>query len=62
MTYEEVDARVHTLTEKNLVDLVSEEPGIPDWDEENFQSNVQESLQKGAFIQCFRNAAVYHFF
>lgn len=50
MTYEEVDQRVNRLRGKSLADLVAESIEDSEWDEENFRSNVQDALTRGAFI------------
>lgn len=50
MTYEEVDQRVNRLRGKSLADLVAESKKDSEWDEENFRSNVQDALTRGAFI------------
>jgi len=50
MTYEEVDQRVNRLRGKSLADLVAESIEDSEWDEENFRSNVQDALTRGAFV------------
>lgn len=49
-SYEEVDQRIYNKHNKRLADLVSESVSAPDWDEEKFRTNVNDSLAKGAFI------------
>lgn len=49
MTYDQVNARVQSLKEKDLSDLV-EEAVAGGWDEENFRKGIDQSLQSGSFI------------
>jgi len=49
MTYDQVNARVQSLKEKDLSDLV-EEAVAGGWDEETFRKGIDQSLQSGSFI------------
>jgi len=50
MSYEEFDQKIHDRMGKPLAELVQDEVGDPEWDEELFRSNVQENLKTGNFI------------
>jgi hypothetical protein len=50
MRYEELDEGVHLRLGDNLAELVKNAVNSPEWDEENFRSNVDSSLASGNFI------------
>jgi hypothetical protein len=49
MSYIEIDEKVLKSKGKHLVDLMREYVDDPDWNEEDFRRNVNDSLQKGSF-------------
>jgi len=49
MTYDQVNARVRSLKEKDLSELV-QEAVVGGWDEESFRDGVKRSLQSGSFV------------
>jgi hypothetical protein len=50
MSYDDLNQLVFQRKNKNLADLVAEDAGDPDWDEESFRSTIQDNLSRGAFI------------
>ena len=49
MSYDQVNARIRYLREKDLSDLV-QEAATGGWDEESFRKGVKQSLHSGSFI------------
>jgi len=50
MRYELLEEKVKTRSGNSLVELVRETYDNPEWDEEEFRSNVEENLEEGNFI------------
>jgi hypothetical protein len=50
MSYEDLDGKIQSMTNRSLADLVKEHAGEVDWDEEEFRTNVRSALAEGNFI------------
>jgi hypothetical protein len=50
MSYEELDQRIQSMTNRSLADYVHEQSNDPDWDEEIFRANIASALEQGNFI------------
>ena len=50
MSYDELNKRIFSRTQKNLAELVGEAAEDPEWDEEAFRSAVGTNLSRGSFV------------
>jgi hypothetical protein len=50
MNYDRLNQLIYKQCNKNLTELVGEAAGDPNWDEETFRSNIEETLINGSFI------------
>src|SRR3990172_243528 len=50
LSYEDLDQGVRLRSGESLAELVEKAATLPEWDEENFRSNVEANLANGNFI------------
>lgn len=50
MTYDQLNDLVNKRTNRSLAELVGEAIGEPEWNEEEFRTNIQRNLTNGSFI------------
>ena len=50
MSYDQLDERIEKRTATSLSDLMRENVEDPDWDEELFRNNIEQTLSEGSFI------------
>jgi len=50
MSYEDLDGKIQSMTDRSLADLVRQHADDPEWNEEEFRSNIRSTLEQGNFI------------